>query len=131
MEPAVRQRAVAESDIGKARRGDLEVLVVGHHEVLHNSLAGAHDVYGVGRFIGGDAEEVFGRKDRQQVHQLLRLDVVVLNERLDAVPILLAANVLMGREVGDDVEALLLAEDPLKDRIREVERIAAELVRNI
>ena len=130
MEPAVRQRAVAESDIGKAGGGDLEVLVVSHHEVLHDALAGAHDVHGVRRLIGGDAEEMLRRIDRQQVHQLLRLDVVVLNERLDAVPVLLAANVLMGREVGDDVEAFFLAEDPFEDRIRKVEGIAAELVRN-
>ena len=131
MEPAVRQGAVAESDIGKAGGSDLKELVVSHHEVFHDALAGAHDVHGIGRLIGGDAEEVLGRIDRQQVHQLLCLDVVVLDERLDAVPVLLAAHMLMGREVGDDVEALLLAEDSLEDRIREVERIASELVRNI
>ena len=131
VEPAIRQRSVAESHIGKAGGGDLEVLVVGHYEVLHDPLAGTHDVHGIGRLIGGDAEEVLGRINRQQVHQLLRLDVVVLNERLDAVAVLLAAHMLMGREVGDNVEALLLAEDPLEDRVGEVERVTAELVRNI
>ena len=128
MEPAVRQRAVAEGDIGKAGGGDLEVLVVSHHKVFHDPLAGTHDVHGVGGFIGGDTEEMLGRIDRQQVHQFLCLDVVVLDERLDAVPILLAAHVLMGREVGDDVEAFLFPEDALEDGIREVERIATELV---
>ena len=130
MEPAVRQRAVAESDIGKARGGDLEVFVIGHHEVFHDSLAGSHDIYGIGRLIGGDAEEMLGRIDRQQIHQLLRLDVVILDERLDAVPVLLRADVLMGGKIGDDVEALLLAEDPLENRVREIERIAAELLGN-
>ena len=131
MQPAIRQGSVAESDIGKTGGRDLEVLVVRHHQVLHDPLAGAHDVHGVGCFIGGDAEEVLGRIDRQQVHQLFRLDIIVLDERLDAVPVLLAAHMLMGRKVGDDVEAFLLAEDPLEDGIREVERIATELVRNI
>ena len=74
---------------------------------------------------------MLGGIDRQQVHQFLRLDIVVLDERLDAVPILLTAHLFMGREVGDDVKAFLLAEDPLEDRIREVERVAAELVRDI
>ena len=131
MEPAIRQRTIAESDIGKARGGDLEVLVVGHHEILHDPLASTHDVHGIRRLIGGHAEEVFGRINRQQIHQLLRLDVVVLDERLDAVPVLLTAHVLMGGEIGDDVKALLLAENAFEDRIGEVERIAAELVRNI
>ena len=128
MEPSVRQRAVAEGHIGKARGGDLEVLVVGHHEVFHDPLAGTHDVHGVSSLIGGDAEEVLGRIDRQQVHQLLRLDVVVLDERLDAIPVLLRANMFVGGEVRNDIEALLLAEDTLEDGIGEVECVTAELL---
>ena len=94
-------------------------------------LLAAHNVHGIGGFVGADAEEVPGRIDRQQVHQPFGLDVVVLDESLHAVAVLLAAHVLMGREVGHDVEALLLAEDALEDRVREVQRIAAELIRHI
>lgn len=89
MEPAVRQRTVAESDIGEACGGDLEGTVVDHHEVFHDPLAGAHDVHGIGSFVRGHAEEVFGRIDRQQVHQLLRFYVVILDKRLDAISVLL------------------------------------------
>lgn len=120
VEPAVRQRTIAESDIGEACGCDLEVLVVGHHEVFHDPLAGTHDVHGIGCLISGDAEEVFRRIDCQQVHQLLRLDVIVLDESLDAVTVLLRAYMLMGREVGDDVKAFLFAENALEDWIREV-----------
>ena len=37
----------------------------------------------------------------------------------------------MGREVGNDVETFLLAEDALKDRVSKIEGVATELLRNI
>ena len=131
VDPAVGKRAVAECDVGKACGSDLELVVVGHHQIFHNALAGSHDVHRIGGLVGGDAEEVLGGIDRQQVHQPLGLDVVVLDECLHAVAILLAAHVLVGGKVGHDVEAFLLAEDALKDRVGEVEGIAAELVGDV
>ena len=111
------QLSVRERHVGKSGCSHLEVLVVGHHQIFHNALAGSHDVHRIGGLVGGDAEEVLGRIDRQQVHQPLGLDVVVLDERLHAVAVLLAAHVLVGGEVGHDVEALLLTEDTLEDRV--------------
>ncbi len=64
MQPAIGQGAVAEGHIGKAGGGDFEVFVIGHYQVFHDSLAGAHDVHRVGGLVGGDAEEVLGRIDR-------------------------------------------------------------------
>ena len=131
MDPAIGQGTVAEGHIGKAGGGDFEVLVVSHHQVFHDALAGAHDVHRVGGLVGGDAEEVLGRIDRQQVHQYLRLDIVILDERLHAVAVFLAAHMLVGREVRHNIKALLLAEDALEDRVREVQRITAELIRYV
>ena len=129
--PSVRQGAIAEGHIGEAGGRDLEMVVVGHHQVFHDALAGAHNVYRIGSLVGRDTEEVFGRELAEEVHQFLGLDVIVLNERLHAVPVFLAAHVLMGREVRHNVESPLLPENPRKDRIREVQRIAPELLRYI
>ena len=111
------QLSVRESHVGKSGCSHLEVLVVCHHEIFHNALPGSHNVHGVGGLVGAEAEEVLGRELAEEVHQTLCLDVVVFDECLYAVAVLLAAHVLMGREVGHDVEALLLAEDALKDRV--------------
>ena len=128
MEPSVGKRAVAEGDVGKAGGSHLEVLVVGHHKVFHDTLAGAHDIHGVGSFVGTYAEEMLRRVYREQIHQFLRLDVVILDEGLNAVAVFLAAHVLMGAEVGHDIEALFFAEDAFEDGVGKVEGVAAELV---
>ena len=127
MDPSVRKGSIRESDIGKACGSNLEVGVVGH-EVFHDALAGSHDIHRIGSLIGGDAEEVFRRIDAKEVHQLFGLDVVVLDECLNRVFVLLRTYVLVGREIGNDVEASLLAEDTLEDRVCKVERITAELL---
>lgn len=131
VDPSVRQGTIAERHIGEAGGRDLEMVVVGHHQVFHDALAGAHNVYRIGSLVGRDTEEVFGRELAEEVHQFLGLDVIVLNERLHAVPVFLAAHVLMGREVRQNVESPLLPENPRKDRIREIQRIAPELLRHI
>lgn len=125
------QGAVAEGHVGKARRGDGEVLGVTHDHLLHHLLAATHDVDRVGGLVGADAEEMLGLELAKQVHEFLGLDVVVLDEGLHAVLVFLGAHVLVGREVGHDVEAALLAEDLLEDGIRVTEGIGAVIVGHI
>ena len=74
---------------------------------------------------------MLGRINCQQVHQFLRLNIVVLNQRLHRVPILLRAHMLVSREISHDVKTLLFTEDTLKDGICKVQCIAAELIRHI
>ena len=80
MDPTVRKGAIREGYIGEAGGGDLEILVIGHHEVFHDAFGGAHDIHGISCLIGTDTEEMLGGIDGQQVHELLGLDVIVLDE---------------------------------------------------
>lgn len=130
MDPSVRKAAVGESYIGETCCCDLEVGVVCHHEILHDTLAGAHDVDRICCLVGRDAEEVLWWIDGQEVHELLGLDIIVLNECLNAVLVLLGTDVLVSREVGNDVETLLLAENALEDRVSKVKGVATEPVRH-
>ena len=91
--------------------------VVGHHKVFHNALASSHDVHRISGLIGRNAEKVLRRIDGEKVHQLLGLDVVVLDESLNRILILLRTHMFVSRKVGDNVEAFLLTEDALKNRI--------------
>lgn len=131
VEPAVGQRAVGEGYIGEAGGGDLEVLVVCHDEVFHDALGGTHDIDGVGGLVGAHAEEMLRGEGGEQVHEALGLDVVVFYQGLNAITVFLAAHVFVSGEIGNYVEALLLAKNAFEDRVGEVEGVAAELVRHI
>ena len=76
-------------------------------------------------------EETLRRINRQQVHQLLRLDIIVLNQSLYAITVFLRTNMLMRREIRHNVKALLFTEYPLKYWVCKVQRIATEFVRHI
>ena len=131
MQPAIRKRPIAESDVGKAGGGHFESAVISHHQILHDALARAHYIDGIRRLVRAHTEKMLRWELAEEVHQLLRLDVVVLDERLHAVAVFFAADVLVGGEVGHDVEALFLAEDAFEDGIGKIQRVAAELVRDI
>ena len=130
MQPAVWKGTIAESDIGETCRGHLELAVVSHHQVLHDAFAGSHDIYRVGGLVGAHAEEMLRRKLAEQVHQLLGFNVVVFYECLHAVFVLLATHMLMGGKVGHNVEAFFFAENAGENRVGEVERVGAILLRH-
>ena len=131
MNPTIRKGTITESNVSKAGGCDLEVLVVCHHQVFHDALAGTHDIHRICRFIRTYAEEMLRRINCQQIHQLLGLDVIVLYQSLYRIPVFLRTHVLMCREVGHNIKALLFTENALKDRISKVQRIATELIRHI
>ena len=72
-----------------------------------------------------------GLADGQKIHELLGLDIVVLDESLNGIFILLGTYVFVSREICKDVEAFLLSEDALEDRISEVEGVTAKLLRYV
>ena len=74
---------------------------------------------------------MFRRIDTKKVHQLLGLDVVVLNECLNGVFVFLGTYVLVSGEIGYNIETFLLAKDTLEDRICKIEGITAKLLWHI
>ena len=63
------------------------------------------------------------RAGGEQVQQPPGLENVVLQEGLHRMAVLLAAHVLVGGEIGHDVEAARLLEDADEDRVREVQGV--------
>ncbi len=116
---AVRERAVGESDIGEAGGPDGDALGLREDEVLHDALGCAHDVHRVGGFVRRDAEVPLGRAVGELLKQSSRAEDIVVEERLDGVDVLLRADVLVGREVADDIEAFVRREH-LPERLRGV-----------
>ena len=67
----------------------------------------------------------------KQIHQSLGLDIVVLYQSLDRIFVLLATDVLMGGEIGDNVKALFLPENPRKNGIVEIQGVSTIILRYI
>lgn len=130
VQEAQRKRPVGEGDVGEPGRGHLEVGGVGHYQVLHDTFARSHDVDRVGGLVGRDAEKVTRRNLTQQLEQDPGLDDVVPQQRLNGIAVLLAAHVLVGREVGHDVEAPVLAEDAPEDGVGEIQSVGQVGLRN-
>ncbi len=66
-DPSGRQASVAESDVGETSGCHGEEVGISHDEILHDSFACPHDIDGVCRLVGRDAEEMSGWELGQQV----------------------------------------------------------------
>ena len=121
--PAIRQRTVGKSYIGKTGGGHLELGRIRHNHIFHNTFAGSHDIHRIGGLVSGDTEEVPRRVNGQQVKESFCLDIIVFNECLYRIFVLLTTDMLVSRKIRHNVEAFLLTEDPFKDRIGKVQGI--------
>lgn len=95
MLPSVRKAAITESYICKSCCGYGEFLAISHDQILHDTLAGSHDIYRVCSLVCRYTEEMLGRINAKQVHQLLGLNIVILYQSLNAIFIFFTANMLM------------------------------------
>ncbi len=71
-----------------------------------------------------------GRTLQQQVEKRDGVHHVVLEHRLDGVAVLLAAHVLVGGEMGDDIERALAPHHPGENRVAEADRVRLVVVRH-
>lgn len=69
--------------------------------------------------------------DAKKVHQLLCLDIIILNKSLNTITIFFGTHMLMSREICDNVKTFLITENAFKNWICKVQCIAAELCRNV
>ena len=74
---------------------------------------------------------MLGRVNGEKIKKAFCFYIIVLNECLHAIFVLLAAHMLVGREICDNVKSLLLTENTLKDRIGKTQRISSIFFRDI
>ncbi len=56
MNPPVRQQPIRKSHIRKSRRRHLKILIIRHHQILHDSLRSPHDIHRISRLIRRHAD---------------------------------------------------------------------------